>query len=61
MIFWEAVLGLGGHAGRKAMIDKKHDLPIPQQAKTLKLSRGSDGDRTFYTSTAKTVSEFIFR
>jgi hypothetical protein len=54
------VLGLGGHAGRKAMIDKKHDLPIPQQAKKLKLSRGSDGDRTFYTSTAKTVSEFIF-
>src|SRR4030088_1199810 len=31
----------GGHAERKAMIDKKHDLPITRQAKALKLSRGS--------------------
>jgi hypothetical protein len=35
------VLGLGGYAGRKAKTGKKHDLPITQQAKALKLSRGA--------------------
>ena len=36
--------GLGGHAGRKATIDKTHELPVPRQAKALKLSRGSIDD-----------------
>ena len=36
--------GLGGHAGRKATIDKTHELPVPRQAKALKLSRGSVDD-----------------
>jgi putative transposase len=31
----------GGHAERKAMIDKKRALPITRQAKALKLSRGT--------------------
>src|ERR1700694_2334600 len=31
----------GGIAERKAMIDRKHDLPITQQAEVLRISRGS--------------------
>src|SRR5438067_13529852 len=31
----------GGIAERKAMIDRKHDLPITKQAEVLRISRGS--------------------
>ena len=31
----------GGHAERKAMIDRSHDLPVTRQAAVLGISRGS--------------------
>jgi hypothetical protein len=37
----EAESALGRHAGRKAMIDRSHALPIAKQAKALGISRGS--------------------
>ena len=39
--FLEAALHEGGIAGRKAMIDRAHKLPLARQAKAVGISRGS--------------------
>ena len=41
LVFFRRSAHQGGIVERKAMIDRKHDLPVTKQAEILKISRGS--------------------